>query len=123
LYKPPQKTTSTSISFLFLFFLLFEFDLKMKAASAPRREERPAGEKEQKKEQTKKDGEAPAPAVPEAPTHIPGRLFVGGLPRDVTPDALSNLLGAFGVRVEHVEFNTKHVPILGMAHLSFISRF
>lgn len=96
----------------------------MKAASAPRREERPAGEKEQKKEQTKKDGETPAvPAVPEAPTHIPGRLFVGGLPRDVTPDALSNLLGAFGVRVEHVEFNTKHVPILGMAHLSFISRF
>jgi RNA recognition motif-containing protein len=68
----------------------------------------------QQNKKMKKEGEADdAPPKPEAPSHIPGRLFVGGLPRDVTPEALSNLLSAFGARVEHVEFNTKHVPILG----------
>jgi RNA recognition motif-containing protein len=53
----------------------------------------------------------PAPR-PEAPA-VPGRLYIGGLPRDITPEALSKLLTAFGVKVEHMEFNTKHVPTYG----------
>jgi RNA recognition motif-containing protein len=81
-------------------------------------------EEPQQNKKMKKEGEADdAPPKPEAPSHIPGRLFVGGLPRDVTPEALSNLLSAFGARVEHVEFNTKHVPILGTRLYTPISLF
>jgi len=42
-----------------------------------------------------------------------GRLFVGGLPPDITSAALSNLLEAFGVQVACVEFNAKNAAMLG----------
>jgi len=48
---------------------------------------------------------------------LPGRLFVGGLPAGITPEALEQLITPFGIRVERVELNPKHSAFVG-THLN-----